>query len=78
MVAIQSGTGITGVGIGVVSTASIPCHLVLSSAILRVHSGAQPLPSRSWGDGLGVLARVWYELRSTILGEAKQLNRVPT
>lgn len=58
MPATQPGTGIIGVGIGVVSTASILCQLVLLSGLRRVHSGALHLPSPLWEDGLGVLADV--------------------
>lgn len=59
MLATQSGTGITGVGIGVVSTAIILCQLALWSGLPRVHSGVLHLHSPLWEDGLGVSARVW-------------------
>lgn len=59
MLATQPGTGIIGVGIGVVSTAGILCLLARLSGLRRVLSGVPHSPSPLWEGGLGVSVGVW-------------------
>lgn len=59
MLVTQPGTGITGVGIGVVFTASILSHLAPLLELPDVQSGVLYLRLASWEDGLGLSVGVW-------------------